>query len=422
MDNPKQDQTRRAVSAAVIGNVLEWYDFAVYGYVAGLIATNLFPPGNETKALLATFLTFGIGFLARPLGGIVVGWVGDRYGRKTALLITIFLMAVGTVIIGLIPTYATIGMLAPAILVLARLMQGFSAGGEWGGSTAFIVEWAPEGRRGFYGSFQQMSVVAGLLLGSGTAALLNTVLDAATMESWGWRIPFLLGGILGPIGMWMRRTIDETPAYLKAAAAPVAVVPDATPPLVLAVRAFGFTILWTVSFYIFLAYMPTFTQRYAGLGRAAALWSNTAGLLLLMIAIPYFGHLSDKYGRKPFLLACCIAFIVLPYPAFAIMLGGASLLTILVVQLVIGLTIALFSGAGPAAISEIFPTRSRSTYMSTGYALAVAIFGGFAPFIATWLIDWTKSPISPVYYVIAAAVISATVIATLRETAHEPLG
>ena len=421
MDVP-QDKTRKAVSAAVIGNVLEWYDFAVYGYVASFIATNLFPPGNETKALLATFLTFGIGFLARPLGGIVIGWVGDHYGRKTALLITIFLMAAGTVVIGLIPTYASIGMLAPAILVFARLMQGFSAGGEWGGSTAFIVEWAPEGRRGFYGSFQQMSVVMGLLLGSGTAALLNTVLDPATMESWGWRVPFLLGGILGPIGMWMRRTIDETPAYTKAAATPVAVVPDATPPLVLAVRAFGFTVLWTVSFYIFLAYMPTFTQRYAGLGRAAALWSNTAGLLLLMIAIPYFGHLSDKYGRKPFLLACCIAFIVLPYPAFYIMLGGASLVTILLIQLLIGLAIAMFSGPGPAAIAEIFPTRTRSTYMSTGYALAVAIFGGFAPYIATQLIDWTQSPISPVYYVIAAAIVSAAVIATLRETAHEPLG
>jgi MFS transporter, MHS family, proline/betaine transporter len=420
MDVPQDKKTRQAVSAAVIGNVLEWYDFAVYGYVATIIAKNFFPPGNETAALLATFATFGIGFLARPLGGIVVGWVGDKYGRKTALLITIFLMALGTVLIGLIPTYAAIGLLAPAILVLARLMQGFSAGGEWGGSTAFIVEWAPEGRRGFYGSFQQMSVVAGLLLGSGIAALLNTVLDAATMESWGWRIPFLLGGILGPVGLWMRRTIDETPAYRKATAAPSAPM-DPTSPMILAARAFGFTILWTVSFYIFLAYMPTFTQRYAGLGRASALWSNTAGLLLLMIAIPYFGHLSDKYGRKPFLLSCCIAFILLPYPAFYIMLGGASLITILLIQLLIGLTIALFSGAGPAAISEIFPTRTRSTYMSTGYALAVAIFGGFAPFIATWLIDWTKSPISPVYYVIAAAVISAAVIATLRETAHEPL-
>jgi MHS family proline/betaine transporter-like MFS transporter len=181
-------------------------------------------------------------------------------------------------------------------------------------------------------------------------------------------------------------------------------------------------VLWTVSFYIFLTYMPTFTQKYAGLSRPVALWSNTAGLFLLMIAIPFVGYLSDKYGRKPFLLACCVAFIVLPYPLFGIMLSGASIGTILVVQLAIGLAISLFSGPGPAAIAEIFPTRTRSTYMSTGYALAVAIFGGFAPFVATWLIEQTGSPISPVYYVMAAAIVSTVVIATLRETAHEELG
>ena len=180
--------------------------------------------------------------------------------------------------------------------------------------------------------------------------------------------------------------------------------------------------LWTVSFYIFLSYMPTFTQKYAGLSRAAALWSNTAGLLLLMVAIPVMGLWSDRIGRKPLLLACCIAFIVLPYPLFSLILSGASLATIVLIQLAIGLAIAPFSGAGPAAIAEIFPTATRSTYMSTGYALAVAIFGGFAPFIATWLISKTGSPISPTYYVIAAAILSTIVIFRLRETARTPLG
>jgi MHS family proline/betaine transporter-like MFS transporter len=417
----------RAVTAAVIGNVLEWYDFAVYGYVATIIAKHFFPPGDEVAALLATFAAFGLGFVARPLGGIVIGWIGDAKGRKAALIITIMLMAVGTVLIGLIPSYSTIGVLAPVLLVAARLMQGFSAGGEWGGSTAFIVEWAPERRRGFYGSFQQMSVVAGLLLGSGIAALLSTVLPAAAMEGWGWRVPFLIGGIIGPVGMYIRRNIDETPAYRSAMASETAVTARAaagevTSPFVLAARAFGFTILWTVAFYIFLAYMPTFTQRYVGLSRAAALWSNTAGLLLLMIAIPFFGLLSDRIGRKPLLLACCAAFIVLPYPLFVLMLGGASLGTVLLIQLLIGLAIALFSGAGPAAIAEIFPTRSRSLYMSTGYSLAVAIFGGFAPFVAQWLIGWTGSPISPVFYVVAAAIVSTIVIWQLQETAHEKLG
>src|ERR1041384_6845232 len=218
MQSPVQAQTRRAVSAAVIGNVLEWYDFSVYAFVAVIIARKFFPQGNEVIALLSTFLASGLGFVARPLGGIVLGRIGDTHGRKVALLITIAMMAGGTVLIGILPTYAAIGIGAPLLLVAARLMQGFSAGGEWGTSTAYIVEWAPKDQRGFYGSFQQMSVVAGLLLGSGVAALLSTTFTPEQMNAWGWRIPFLLGGILGPVGLWMRRTIDETPAYTKAVA------------------------------------------------------------------------------------------------------------------------------------------------------------------------------------------------------------
>src|SRR5882724_8807432 len=214
---PTSAQSRRAVTAAVIGNVLEWYDFAVYGYVAAIIGRNFFPGTDETTELLKAFLTFGLGFVARPIGGIVIGRMGDTHGRKAALLLTIFLMAAGTVLIGILPTYATIGFFAPLLLVVARLMQGFSAGGEWGGSTSFIVEWAPPGRRGLFGSFQQTSVVAGLLLGSGFAALLNTILTPEQMNDWGWRVPFLVGGLLGPIGIYMRRTIDETPAYVRVA-------------------------------------------------------------------------------------------------------------------------------------------------------------------------------------------------------------
>jgi len=183
MNAPASPQSRRAVTAAVIGNVLEWYDFAVYGYVAAIIGKNFFPGTDETTELLKAFLTFGLGFLARPVGGIIIGRMGDTHGRKAALVLTIFLMAVGTVLIGILPTYASIGIAAPALLLVARLMQGFSAGGEWGGSTSFIVEWAPEGRRGLFGSFQQMSVVAGLLLGSAFAALLNTALTSAAC--WG---------------------------------------------------------------------------------------------------------------------------------------------------------------------------------------------------------------------------------------------
>ncbi len=422
MDIPQDKKTRQAVGAAVIGNVLEWYDFAVYAYVAVYIARNFFPQGDPVTALLATFLAYGLGFVARPLGGIILGRVGDTQGRKTALLITIALMAIGTVMIGILPTYAAIGVAAPLLLVVARLLQGFSAGGEWGSSTAYIVEWAPQDQRGFYGSFQQTSVVMGLLLGSGIAALFATILTTEQMDSWGWRVPFLLGGILGPVGLWMRRTIDETPAYKKAVATPVAATEHKTNPWLLAGRAFGFTIVWTVCFYVLLNYMPTWSRQYLNISPAAALWANTIGLLVLMIFIPVMGKLSDRWGRKPLLLACCVAYIVLPYPIFTYLVGGASYTELIIVQILFAILISMFSGPGPAAIAEIFPTRTRSTWMTSGYALAVAIFGGFAPFISVWLISTFDSPIAHSFYLIAAAIVSTIVIATLRETAHEPLG
>ncbi len=413
-------KNRKAVSAAVIGNVLEWYDFAVYAYVATTIARKFFPGQDETAALLSTFLAYGLGFVARPLGGIIIGHFGDTRGRKNALLLTIFLMAVGTVLIGVMPTYETIGFYAPLLLVAARLMQGFSAGGEWGTSTAFIVEWAPTGKRGLFGSFQQTSVVGGLLLGSGTAALINTLLSSGQMDAWGWRVPFLLGGLLGPIGMYMRRTMEETPAYVaEAKKAPPA--DEASGPL-LAARAFGFTIVWTVCFYVLLNYMPTWTQKYMKLTAAQALWSNTIGLLALLVAIPTMGRLSDRFGRKPLLIACCICFVVVPYPVFHYLLSGsASYGQLVVVQIVFALMISMFSGAGPAAIAEIFPTRNRSTWMTSGYALSVAIFGGFAPFISVWLIGRFDSPVAHSFYLVAAAVISTAVIMRLRETAFTDL-
>ena len=414
-------KTRQAVTAAVIGNVLEWYDFAVYAFVAIHISRKFFPAGDEVSALLSTFLAYGLGFLARPLGGIVIGRLGDTRGRKAALLLTILLMAIGTVLIGVLPGFETIGYLAPLLLVVARLLQGFSAGGEWGSSTAFIVEWAPSAERGYYGSFQQTSVVTGLLLGSGVAALLNTIMSPAEMGSWGWRIPFLLGGLIGPVGLYMRRRIDETPAYARMTAAPAA-AHGKSETWLLAARAFGFTIVWTVCFYILLNYMPTYTQKFMNLSASQALWANTIGLFVLVAAIPVMGKLSDRIGRKPLLLACCLAYIVLPYPIFSFLVSGASYGALIAVQILFAVLISMFSGPGPAAIAEIFPTRTRSTWMTSGYALAVAIFGGFAPYISVWLIDRFGSPLAHTFYLIGAAIVSTVVIWTMRETAHEELG
>jgi MFS transporter, MHS family, proline/betaine transporter len=404
----------KALWAAAIGNLLEWYDFGVYAYLASLIATKFFPGSDPTASLLAAFAAYGVGFLARPLGGVVIGRLGDTKGRKTALVLTIFLMAFGTVGLGLLPSYDTIGIWAPTLLVCLRIVQGLAAGGEWGTSTAFMIEWSPPGRRGFFGSFQQVSTAGGSLLGSGVAAILTSSLSAQAMLDWGWRLPFLLGSMLLVVGAYLRQNVGETPAYeARKAAAPEQTASGAP----LGALAFGFTIFWTVAYYTLLAWMPSFTQRFAGLTPSQALWSNTIGLIAMVIAVPFWGALSDKVGRRPLLMASALSIGLLSFPLFSLMTNGTGLALVLPVQVLFGVLLALYSGAGPAAISEIFPTHLRSTWMSTGYSLAVAIFGGFAPFIATWLIQATGSPVSPTYlYLLPAAVISLLVIWKLKET------
>lgn len=421
---PSIEQTRKAVIAAAIGNVLEWYDFGVYVFFAGAIAHNFFPASDPTAALLSSFGVFGVGFLMRPLGGIIIGRFGDTHGRKAALMLTIMTMAFGTVMIGVLPTYAGVGVLAPVLLIIARLIQGFSAGGEWGGSTAFMVEWAPAHRRGWYGSFQQASIAASLVLGSAVGAFFTSILSPAQVQAWGWRLPFLLGIILALVGLYLRRNVEETPHY-RAAEAQADTQPIIETPTAgafwLGARAFGFTIHWTVAFYILLSYMPTFTRLHGGISPAQSLWSNTVGLIVLMVLIPPLGALSDRIGRKMLLLISCIAFIILPLPFFAIILGQPGFASIVLLQIIFAMAIACFSGPGPAAIAEIFRTIGRSSWMTPAYALAVAIFGGFAPFIATWLIATTGSSLSPAVYVMAAALVSLIVIARMPETAHQPL-
>jgi MFS transporter, MHS family, proline/betaine transporter len=417
---PTAEQSRKAIYAATIGNVMEWYDFGVFGYLAGALALNFFPQGDPSAALLNTFLVFGVGLVVRPLGGIVIGRMGDTHGRKPALVLTILLMAAGTVIIGLLPTYATIGVAAPALLLLARLLQGFSTGGEWGGATAFMAEWSQEGRRGFYTSLQQMSVAGGALLGAGFAALLTSTLGAEAVNEWGWRIPFLIGGLFGPIGFWLRREVDETPPYREIVAEGDSAAEEHST-VGQAAQAFGFTILWTVAYYVFLTYMPTYTRTQLHLTSAQSLWASSISLLTLVVLVPIMGAWSDRIGRKSLLLASCALCFLIPIPAFWLLTRDMGFGVVVLVQIAFAAAISLFSGPGPAAIAEIFPTRGRSTWMSSSYALAVALFGGFAPFISQWLIDTTGSRMAPTAYVMAAAAISFLTIMRLRETAHQPL-
>jgi MFS family permease len=402
----------RPILAAAAGNVLEWYDFTVYAYMAPFIGAKFFPAQDPLTELLAVFATFGLGFVVRPLGGILIGRLGDSKGRKAALLVTILLMAVGTVGIGFVPGRSTIGAAAPWLLVLCRLLQGFSAGGEWGSSTAFIHEWAPKGRRGFFSSLQQSSVAFGMLLGSAIAALSGTLFTKAEMGDFGWRVPFLLGALILPVGLYMWHRVEETPVFAGKKSPPVATRAG----MRLAAQASGIIVIWTVAYYAILTYMPVFTARFSGLGSAAALWSGALNLFVLAAAIPLFGYLADRWGRKPLLLIGAGGFALFSYPLFLVIVDSSGAAPVIGTGIAFALLTAIYSGGAPAAVTEIFPPASRLLWMSTGYSLTVALFGGFGPYIATWLVKTTGSPLSPAFYIVACALLSLAVILPLKET------
>jgi MHS family proline/betaine transporter-like MFS transporter len=415
---------QRAITAGVIGNVLEWYDFGVYGYLVPTISQLFFPGTDRVVSLLSTFAVFGVGFLMRPVGSIVFGIYGDRHGRRKALSAVIFVMAGATFAMGLLPTYAQAGVLGPVLLVVVRLFQGLSAGGEWGGSTSYIVEFAPAGRRGFFGSWQLVGVGGGFLLGSLTAALLNGALSQADRLAWGWRLPFLLGIAVGIVGAYLRWRLDDTPKFTEleeqhaVAQAPLVEAFTEYPRETL--LGFGVTLHNTVAYYIALVYMNSFMVTAGKLSASTALWIGTFCLAVFVLLLPLMGWLSDRVGRRPLLLASCAGYIVLGYPFFLMSSSGNVGLTILS-QLLMILLYVPYAGACPAFYAEIFPTRVRYTALSIGYNIAVAIFGGFAPFIATFLVRETGSNYAPAAYVIAAAVVTGAILLKTRETAFAPL-
>lgn len=411
----------RAVAAGVIGHILEWYDFAVYGYLALHIAANFFPSHDHTASLLASLATFGIGFVARPLGGVVFGRIGDRHGRKAVLMWTLLLMGAATLAIGLVPTYGVIGQLAPILLVVARLVQGFSAGGETTAAAAFIVEWAPPNRRGLFGSFQQVGSAAGLLLGTLVVAALTSSLDAATMSGWGWRIPFLIGIVLAPIGFIIRSRVEETPVFKRQQDAVKRIEQSNNGFKGMIFKAFLFALFWSVGFYFFLSYMPTFAQRELKIDAGHVYWTCSAGSLIYMAAIPMFGFLSDKVGRKPVLLLSCFAFAIGLLPLFKAFAANPTQGFMLLVVAICAVMLAAYTGPAAATLSEFFPTHKRSTGMAVGYSLATVIFGGFTPFIATWLIAIFHTPLAPIYYVIACAATGGIFVLSMRETARDEM-
>ncbi len=419
-----QKDATRAVIASGLGNVMEWYDFGIYGYFAPVLSSLFFPSKNPLTSLLITFAVFGVGFVVRPLGGYLCGHYGDKFGRRNVLCFTMVMMGISTFSIGLLPTYARIGLWAPIALTFFRLIQGFSAGGEWIGSTSFIVEYAKETNRGFIGSFQMFSVGLGLLAGSAMGAFISGSLSEQAFSSWGWRLPFFLGITIAAVGYYLRVKLEETPRFKEVEEAQ----DKSRSPLVDTLKQYpkeillsiGFTINWTVSYYVAMNYLPTYVSKIVKFPLSLTMTSNTIGLVFFLILTPLMGALSDRIGRKPVLLASCAGFALFSYPLF-LLLNKATFISILTAQLIFALLEAMFSGPGAAALAEIFPTKIRLSALSLGYNTGVVLFGGMAPFICTYLIMATKSTMAPSFYVIAAGIVSFICIYSLKETFNQKL-
>jgi len=423
---PRVEETsiRRAIVGASVGNTVEWFDFAVYGYLAVTLGAVFFPSEDPTISLLSSFAVFGVAFVMRPLGGLFFGPLGDRIGRQRTLATVIILMSISTFVIALLPGYATIGIWAPILLVLARLLQGFSAGGEFGGASAFIAEYSPDNRRGFLVSWLEFSTLIGFILGSTSVLVLSSVLSEEALTSWGWRIPFLIAGPLGLIGLYIRLRLDDTPEFRALESAgevsqspfKETITQNWKPILQVA----GLVIIQNAGFYIVLTYMQTYITEQLGFSTTSASLSTMLTLLVGMVLIPPLGALSDRVGRKPVLMASCVGFVVLTYPLF-LLLNAGNLAGAIAAHVALGALLAVYLSTTIAALTELFPTRVRYGGFSIGYNVSVAIFGGAAPFLATYLISVTGNPLSPAFYLIAAAIATAVTLLTIKETARTPL-
>ena len=415
---------RKAVRGAAIGNAVEWYDFAIYSTLATYIAHQFFPSADETAALLSTFAVFAAAFFMRPLGGFFFGPLGDRIGRQRVLAIVILLMSGSTFLIGLVPSYESIGVFAPLLLLLLRCVQGFSAGGEYGSGACYLAEFAPDKHRGFVVSFLVWSVVVGFLLGSLTVTGLEAVLSESAMSSYGWRIPFLIAGVLGVVGLYIRMRLGDTPEFEslrdegEVAQSPLkeALTTSWRPILQIA----GLVVIHNVGFYIVFTYLPTYFTKTLEFTKTNAFVSIIIASTVAIILIPPLGALSDRIGRKPLLIAGAVGFAVFAYPLF-MLLNTGSLAAAIAAHAALAAIESVFVSASLAAGAELFATRVRSSGYSIGYNVSVAIFGGTAPYVATWLVAETGNELAPAFYVIAAAIITLATIMTMRETAAQPL-
>jgi MFS transporter, MHS family, proline/betaine transporter len=402
----------RIIAAASIGNALEWFDLLVYGYFAVTISQLFFPNGDKTVSLMLAYGTFGASYLVRPLGALVLGAYADRAGRKASLTVCILLMTIGTLVMAVVPTYASIGAFAPAAILVARLLQGFSVGGEFGGATSFLVEHGAK-RKGFFASFQWAGQGLAAVLASLFGVGLTTMLTAEQIAAWGWRLPYVFGLLIGPIGFYIRRHAAETPEFLAAepAQSPVRdVVLGQWDRLLIAI---GIIIVSNSSNYLIL-YMPTYAITQLSLPASSGFIATLLGGIILMAGAPVVGHASDVLGRSIIMMFAAGLFVISAYPAFAVLTRFPSLVALIGIVCWFSLLKTTYSGVLPALLAELFPARTRGTGMALSYNISAPIFGGFAPLISTWLIEVTGNNLAPSFYLMATALVSFCVLFMAR--------
>jgi MHS family proline/betaine transporter-like MFS transporter len=413
-------RTRRSLLAGTVGNFVEWYEFGAYGFFATVIAANFFSGSStsDAESLIKTYASFALAFFFRPIGAAVFGRVGDRIGRRPTLILVLLLMTGSTTLIGVLPTYATVGAAAPWLLTLVRALQGLSAGGEFGGAVSIMTEFAPRTKRGLYGAWQSLTVALGLLAGAGLAAVLATTLSKEALNDWGWRVPFLLALPLGLVALWLRLRLDETPNFAK-------VQKESRPPADTGevAKAIGLGIGrlmgWSAAGYTFLVVMPSYLQATLHATFQQALVATVLANLGFAVSIMPAGWLSDRIGRRPVMVTGAALVVVLALPLINLLQDkdssnaakGAAVFAA-------GLVVGLMAGPGPAMLAEMFPTRARYTGLGLAYSLSNAVFSGSAGLIITELIKRTKNVDIPAYYVIATCAVSVIALLTLRGDDH----
>lgn len=411
--------------AGMVGNILEWYDFAIYGYFAPILAKLFFPSADPVASVLAAFGVFAIGFFMRPIGGLIFGHIGDCVGRRTALTWSVILMAGPTFCLGLLPTYAEAGILSTILLVLMRLLQGIAVGGEYTSSVVFLVEEAPAKRRGFFGSWTVFGAVGGILLGSAVGALVTSVIDPAEISDWGWRVPFLCGLVVGGAGWILRKEVfkdeaPESPHGEKKEAGKLPVVEAFQTSWRSILHIIGLNLLNAVGFYTLFVYITTYLTTVDHMPMNQALEINTISMVFFLAMLVAGGALSDKVGRKPVLLWTSLGCILFSYPLFEL-LSHDNEQMVLAGQFGFAVLLGLYLGTIPTAMVEMAPVKSRCSVVSIGYNICLAFFGGTSPMVAEYLIHATDSSVSPAIYIMAIAAITLVSTLYLKETAGKPL-